>query len=99
MAEEARARRGEVDHVQQPIEANAPCPDPTSPDAIKALFGAFYRRMWAAAHTPLTMQDIVASFNASRLAAGIGKREEAAKEHRLDMGSLLGGKSEDEPAK
>ena len=54
-------------------EATISCPDPSSPDAMRSLFAIAYRRMWNMLHAPLTDQDMIGAFSATRLAASIGK--------------------------
>ncbi len=70
-----------------------PCPDPLDPESIKLLFGAYFRREWTMAHSPLSGQDVHGGFNAARLAAGIGKKDEATPDAPIPMASLLGGGS------
>lgn len=64
--------------------------DPFAPDALKALFGFGYRRLWNVFADPAsTNQDIISAFTAARLAAGIGKEAPQPTEFKLPMGSLL----------
>lgn len=88
------ARRGAPDAVAEPDLGPEPdmsdCPDPSSPDALKLLFAAFYRRMWRMAkNARATHQDIVTGFGVVRLAAGVGKVAPKQTEYHLPMESLL----------
>ena len=64
--------------------------DPLAPDAMKLLFVKAFRRMENMLAAPMTDQDITGAFNATRLAAGVGKQPEQAKAFSIDMTSNLG---------
>ena len=92
MPDKAPRGAGEGGPSEPRIAPDAPdCPDPASPDAPRLLYAAFYRRMWNLAHAPLTDRDTTGAYNATRLGASIGKTAEPAKDHRVDMGELMGG--------
>ncbi len=79
-------------HPKSPATAGIvpPCPDPLTPDAPRALYAAFYRRLWALAHDARsTNYDVTAGFTAARLAARVGAEPEVPKELRVDLASLL----------
>jgi hypothetical protein len=95
------ARRAERDEGAKPVLEGAAldptsrggkgeCLDPTSSEALKALFGAAYSALWRILNDPRsTNQDRVAAFSAARLAAGIGKEQAPAGSFSIDMLSLL----------
>jgi hypothetical protein len=75
----------------------AVCPDPSSPDAHKALYAKFFRRMWAiAVDERTTVDNVIQGYAAARLAAGVGKEAPPPTAFKVKMASLLGGGSEDE---
>jgi len=90
--------RGETRPPSSPAGENAigprtrarpPCPDPLAPNALQRLFGAWFERMWEAAHDEaLTKMDIANGFGAARLAAGIGKEPPAPAAFTLPMSEI-----------
>jgi hypothetical protein len=67
------------------------CPDPLDPQASRALYAAFYRRLWALAHSAkATNMDVISGFSAAKGAAGVGKEAPPPEARVLDMASILG---------
>lgn len=83
--------RGGSNSPKVHADATAPCPDPFSPDSVRELWAVAYRRMWNLLHAPLTDQDTLGAFGAVRLAAGIGKREEATSTAPIPFVAIMGG--------
>lgn len=74
-----------------------PCPDPSSPDALRLAFERAYRVFWRAIPIapemgPAALQNVVAVFNAARLAYGIGKAAPADDAAPVDFSVLMGRK-------
>ena len=73
------------------------CPDPSSPDAHKALYAAYFRRMWAVAiDERTTVDNVIQGYTAARISAGVGREAPTPSSYPIRMDSLLGGAKEDE---
>lgn len=66
------------------------CPEPSSPEAARAIHEAAYRRLWEVIGGPdTTPQDVISAYAATRLAARQGVDRPAVKRPRLKMRSML----------
>ena len=92
MADAKRAERAAVDPNGPKMHAPTKREriDPFSADAMKRLFAIAFARMEDFLDGPMTGQDLNGAFNATRLAAGVGKQPEQAKAFSIDMTSNLG---------
>ena len=95
----SKSRSSDADRVR--VHPESPCPDPTSPDALRLAWEKAYRLMWALMNrleagedVPAPeVQSITAVYHAARLAYGIGKAAPADESSALDFGALMGRKA------
>jgi hypothetical protein len=87
----AEAESSEGQTVTLGLPPDEACPDPLDPQASRALYAAFYRRLWALAHSAkATNMDVISGFSAAKGAAGVGKEAPPPEARVLDMASILG---------